>query len=270
MQKAHRSSSRHDCCDLCRLVQNLVTELSNYKYRGKLLYVLWSTWSVLGVVIFFSSTKIVYWLSTPVTELSNPSTGENCFMSSTSPSSSVPSSSTPSSQPSSSVPSCEPSSYPSGSPSSQPSMENCTVGEYRDLSSGRCHLCPLGTANPKPNMESIKACEACGGGRYSGPSLGASECFACPAGTQQPSQRAIHAASCRPCAEGFSSHEGASTCKRCPGGTFQSHSGAGGCVQCPLGSTSLPGNVECQLCPPGTRGGSWNLARDSACDLCPA
>ena len=154
-----------------------------------------------------------------------------------------------------------------------------------------CELCPAGQAQP---TQGNRACETCPPGWFAD-ERGAEFCKPCPAGHFNPDEG--RGKPCDPCEAGtyslstlaefrkavagpfaaytgaFDPREGASSCAKCPAGSYASKSrgsSALDCLPCPPGTYSDDGSSECSLCPKGTFNPYWGKPGVASCELCEA
>ena len=163
--------------------------------------------------------------------------------------------------------------HPLGFPSSGPVGVNtckCSLGEYRDVVTQRCQLCPNGKYSDNEKEEAN--CKSCSAGRHTTWSLddvarARQACSSCDAGTYQSE---IGRASCIPCPVGkYNDEKGAVRkfdCLRCglgkygnaedtQGGTSMNHH----CLDCPQGKynndqVGAVSSQSCKGCPLGRYG----------------
>lgn len=138
---------------------------------------------------------------------------------------------------------CRPGSYRFIGPSDLPTRDRFQCEEPLDFynskiepTTTRCKLCPAGTYNPFPGVQTSERCRPCPQGTTS--HAGATKCWSCGAKK--------------------SSHEGSPLCVRCNKGYQMTEPCAWGvkpsqpCSKCPIGSYSTDINtVQCTSCPGG-------------------
>ncbi|EDQ86451.1 uncharacterized protein MONBRDRAFT_38456 [Monosiga brevicollis MX1] len=137
---------------------------------------------------------------------------------------------------------------------------NCYYGEFYNLTSTECQLCPPSTFKSS-RYHRDNNCDNCPSDRYSS-EYGQRYCWACPEG-QVPTENRT---ACQVCPAGTYIGNGGSDCKACPRGKYQPYPGQSTCLSCEPGKYQYEeGQETCLDCPAGLYNSQTGR---TSCKLC--